>query len=103
FTVGIPKLALAFFSMASMLVAVPTAVQVFAWLATLWMGKVIFRLPMLWLLGFLVVFVCGGLTGVMLALVPFNWQVHDTHFVVAHLHYVLVGGMFFPLMAGLYY
>ncbi len=103
FTVGIPKLALAFFSVASMLVAVPTAVQVFAWLATLWTGRVVYRLPMLWLLGFLVVFVCGGLTGVMLALVPFNWQVHDTHFVVAHLHYVLVGGMFFPLMAGLYY
>lgn len=103
FTVGIPQLAQAFFSAASMLVAVPTAIQVFAWLATLWTGKVIFSLPMLWIFGFLVVFVCGGLTGVMLALTPFNWQVHDTHFVVAHLHYVLVGGMFFPLMAGLYY
>ncbi|WLD58548.1 cytochrome c oxidase subunit I [Salinispirillum sp. LH 10-3-1] len=103
FTVGIPQLAQAFFSVASMMVAVPTAIQVFAWLATLWMGKVVFRLPMLWIMGFLVIFVCGGLTGVMLALVPFNWQVHDTHFVVAHMHYVLVGGMFFPLMAGLYY
>jgi cytochrome c oxidase subunit I+III len=103
FTVGIPQLAQAFFSVASMLVAVPTAIQVFAWLATLWTGRVIYSLPMLWIIGFLVVFVCGGLTGVMLALVPFNWQVHDTHFVVAHLHYVLVGGMFFPLMAGLYY
>lgn len=103
FTVGIPQLAQAFFSVASMLVAVPTAIQVFAWLATLWRGNVVFRLPMLWLTGFLLVFVCGGLTGVMLALVPFNWQVHDTHFVVAHMHYVLVGGMFFPLMAGLYY
>lgn len=103
FTVGIPQLAQAFFSVASMLVAVPTAIQVFAWLATLLTGKVVFALPMLWIFGFLVVFVCGGLTGVMLALVPFNWQVHDTHFVVAHLHYVLVGGMFFPLMAGLYY
>ncbi|OOG21017.1 cytochrome c oxidase subunit I [Thioalkalivibrio denitrificans] len=103
FTVGIPHLAQAFFSVASMLVAVPTAIQVFAWLATLWSGRVIYSLPMLWIIGFLVVFVCGGLTGVMLALVPFNWQVHDTHFVVAHLHYVVVGGMFFPLMAGLYY
>lgn len=103
FTVGIPQLSQAFFSVASMMVAVPTAIQVFAWLATLWMGKVTFRLPMLWIMGFLVIFVCGGLTGVMLALVPFNWQVHDTHFVVAHMHYVLVGGMFFPLMAGLYY
>ncbi len=103
FTVGIPHLAQAFFSVASMLVAVPTAIQVFAWLATLWLGRVVYSLPMLWILGFLVVFVCGGLTGVMLALVPFNWQVHDTHFVVAHLHYVLVGGMLFPLIAGFYY
>ena len=103
FTVGIPLLAQAFFSVASMLVAIPTGIQVFVWLATLWTGRVVFSLPMLWIFGFLVVFVGGGLTGVMLALVPFNWQVHDTHFVVAHLHYVLVGGMFFPLMAGLYY
>ncbi|GHE19855.1 cytochrome ubiquinol oxidase subunit I [Halomonas urumqiensis] len=103
FTVGIPQLAQAFFSAASMLVAVPTAIQVFVWLTTLWLGRPRMTLPMLWVLGFLVIFVCGGLTGVMLALVPFNWQVHDTHFVVAHMHYVLVGGMFFPLMAGLYY
>jgi len=103
FTVGIPQLAQAFFSIASMLVAIPTAIQIFAWLATLWQGKVVFHLPMLWIAGFLIVFVCGGLTGVMLALVPFNWQVHDTHFVVAHMHYVLVGGMLFPLIAGFYY
>ncbi|MGO2008015.1 cytochrome c oxidase subunit I [Vreelandella alkaliphila] len=103
FTVGIPQLAQAFFSAASMLVAVPTAIQVFVWLATLWLGKPKMKLPMLWVMGFLIIFVCGGLTGVMLALVPFNWQVHDTHFVVAHMHYVLVGGMFFPLIAGLYY
>ena len=103
FTVGIPQLAQAFFSLASMLVAIPTAIQIFAWLATLWTGRVVWSLPMLWILGFLIIFVAGGLTGVMLALVPFNWQVHDTHFVVAHMHYVLVGGMFFPLMAGLYY
>ncbi|MBN9408494.1 MAG: cytochrome c oxidase subunit I [Burkholderiales bacterium] len=103
FTVGIPHLALVFFSAASMLVALPTAVQFFAWIATLWHGRPKFELPMLWLLGFLVVFVLGGLTGVMLALVPFNWQAHDTHFVVAHLHYVLVGGFVFPFMAGIYY
>ncbi len=103
FTVGIPQLAQAFFSAASMLVAIPTGVQIFAWLATLWLGRPVYHVPMLWLVGFLVIFVAGGLTGVMLALVPFDWQVHDTHFVVAHMHYVLVGGMFFPLMAGLYY
>ncbi|GGJ83663.1 cytochrome c oxidase subunit I [Pseudomonas matsuisoli] len=103
FTIGIPHLAQAFFSAASMLVAIPTGVQVFAWIATLWLGRPVFHVPMLWLVGFLFIFVCGGLTGVMLALVPFDWQVHDTHFVVAHFHYVLIGGMFFPLMAGLYY
>ena len=94
FTVGIPQLATAFFSAASMLVAIPTGVQIFAWLATLWLGKPVYKVPMLWLVGFLIVFVAGGLTGVMLALVPFDWQVHDTHFVVAHMH-VLVGGMVF--------
>ncbi|MBT0586196.1 cytochrome c oxidase subunit I [Alteromonas sp. SM 2104] len=103
FTVGIPQLAQAFFSVASMLVAIPTAIQVFAWIATLWTGRVRFELPMLWIFGFLFIFVCGGLTGVMLALVPFDWQVHDTHFVVAHFHYVLIGGMLFPLIGGLYY
>ncbi len=103
FTVGIPHLALVFFSAASMLVALPTTVQVFAWIATLYAGRPVLSVPMLHLFGFLFVFVFGGLTGVMLALVPFNWQVHDTHFVVAHLHYVLVGGFLFPLFAGLYY
>jgi cytochrome c oxidase subunit I+III len=103
FAVGIPHLAQAFFSVASMLVAVPTAILVFAWLATLWTGRVVFNLPMLWILGFLVNFVNGGLTGVMLALAPFDWQVHDSQFVVAHFHYVLIGGMLFPLIAGLYY
>ncbi|AKC85431.1 cytochrome c oxidase subunit I [Pseudoxanthomonas suwonensis] len=103
FAVGIPLLALAFFSAASMAVAIPTGIQVFAWIATLWSGRPWLRLPMLHILGFFVVFVLGGLTGVMLALVPFDWQAHDTHFVVAHLHYVLIGGLMFPLFAGLYY
>lgn len=103
FTVGIPHLALVFFSATSMLVALPTTVQVFAWIATLYAGRPVRSVPMLHLFGFLFVFVFGGLTGVMLALVPFNWQVHDTHFVVAHMHYVLVGGFLFPLFAGLYY
>ncbi|WP_257625070.1 cytochrome c oxidase subunit I [Variovorax boronicumulans] len=103
FTLGIPALAQAFFSAASMLVGIPTGVQLFAWIATLWTGRPVWRAPMLWIGAFLTVFVAGGLTGVMLALVPFNWQVHDTHFVVAHFHYVLVGGMLFPLLAGVYY
>ena len=103
FAVGIPLLALAFFSAASMAVAIPTSIQVFAWIATLWAGRPWLRLPMLHILGFFVVFVLGGLTGVMLAFVPFDWQAHDTHFVVAHLHYVLIGGLMFPMFAGLYY
>ncbi|WP_127144981.1 cytochrome c oxidase subunit I [Pelagibacterium montanilacus] len=103
FTVGIPHLALAFFSAASAVVAIPTAVQIFAWLATLAHGRPQFAVPMLYVFGFFVVFVMGGLTGVMLAMVPFNWQAHDSYFVVAHLHYVLVGGFVFPLLAGLYY
>jgi cytochrome c oxidase subunit I+III len=103
FTVGIPHMALAFFSAASALVVVPTAVQIFAWIGTMWMGQVQLRLPMLYVMGFFATFVMGGLTGVMLAMVPFNWQAHDTHFVVAHLHYVLIGGFVFPMLAAVTY
>ena len=103
FTVGIPHLALAFFSAASGLVAIPTAVQFFAWIATLAQGRPRYDVPMLYLGGFFFIFILGGLTGVMLAMVPFNWQAHDTHFVVAHLHYVLVGGFVFPMMAAIHY
>jgi cytochrome c oxidase subunit I+III len=103
FTTGIPHMALGFFSAASTLVAVPTAVMIFAWIGTLWKGRPRLDLPMLWILGFFATFVIGGLTGVMLAIVPFNWQAHDTHFVVAHLHYVLIGGYVFPMVAAVYY
>ncbi len=103
FTVGIPHLALAFFSVGSAIVAVPTAVQIFAWLATLAHGKPRWDLPMLYVFGFFFVFVLGGLTGVMLAIVPFDWQAHDTYFVVAHMHYVVGGALAFPMLAGLYY
>lgn len=103
FTTGIPHMALGFFSAASTLVAIPTAVQIFAWLGTLWAGRPQLKLPMLYLIGFFVVFVLGGLTGVMLAVVPFDAQAHDTAFVTAHLHYVLVGGFVFPMLAAAYY
>lgn len=103
FTTGIPHMGLAFFSAASTLVAVPTAVQVFAWIGTLWKGTPRLALPMLHILGFFATFVIGGLTGVMVAVVPFDWQVHDTAFVTAHLHYVLFGGFVFPMLAGIYY
>ncbi len=103
YTTGIPRLSLSFFSAASMAVAIPSGIQVFAWIATLWHGRPVLSVPLLYVLGFLFTFVLGGLTGVMVALVPFDTQVHDTHFVVAHLHYVLFGGMVFPLFAGIYY
>jgi len=103
FTTGIPHMALGFFSAASVLVAIPTAVQIFAWIGTIWAGRPQFTLPMYYILGFFVVFVLGGLTGVMLAIVPFDQQAHDTAFVTAHLHYVLVGGFVFPMLAAAYY
>ncbi|KZX99816.1 hypothetical protein A3720_12185 [Sulfitobacter sp. HI0021] len=83
--------------------AVPTGVQVFAWIGTMWKGRPELHMPMLHILGFFVTFVIGGLTGVMVAVVPFDWQAHDTAFITAHLHYVLFGGFVFPMLAGIYY
>jgi len=103
FATGLPQISLAFFSAASAAVAIPTAVQIFVFIATMLAGHVIFSIPMLFAVGGLAIFVIGGLTGVMVALAPFDWQAHDTYFIVAHLHYVLIGGMLFPVFAGLYY
>ncbi|TIM37166.1 MAG: Ku protein, partial [Mesorhizobium sp.] len=103
FATGLPQISLAFFSAASEAVAIPTGVQIFVFTATMLAGRVIFSTPMLFGAGGLAIFVIGGLTGVMVALAPFDWQAHDTYFVVAHLHYVLIGGMLFPVVAGLYY
>ncbi len=103
FATGLPQISLAFFSAASAAVAIPTGVQIFVFIATMLAGRMIFSTPMLFAIGGLAIFVMGGLTGVMVALVPFDWQAHDSYFVVAHLHYVLIGGMLFPVFAGLYY
>jgi cytochrome c oxidase subunit I+III len=105
FTTGIPGLSLAFFSAASMAVAIPSGIQVFSWIATIAGSRERFRIttPSLFVLGFLFIFTIGGLTGIMVAMVPIDFQVHDTYFVVAHFHYVLVGGMVFPLFATFYY
>src|SRR3546814_20258046 len=103
FTTGVPPLSTGFFSAASMAVSIPAGIQVFSWIATLAISKPSHNVPTLFVIGGLVTFVMGGLTGVMVAMVPFDWQAHDTYFIVAHLHYVLIGGMVFPLFAAFYY
>ena len=105
FTTGIPSLSLAFFSAASMAVAIPSGIQVFSWIGTIASSRGRFRLttPSLFILGTIFIFTIGGMTGIMVALVPVDFQVHDTYFVVAHFHYVLIGGMVFPLFATLYF
>jgi cytochrome c oxidase subunit I+III len=100
---GIPELGASFFTAASIMIAIPTGTQVFCWIATLWDGHVSLKSPMLFVLGFFVVFIIGGLTGVMLASVPLDLQLHDTYFVVAHFHYVLIGGAVFPLFGAFHY
>ncbi|MBB3593097.1 cytochrome c oxidase subunit 1 [Rhizobium sp. BK529] len=103
FTVGLPRLGESFFTASSMAISIPAGIQIFCWLATIWAGRPVFRTPFLFVVGFIVTFVIGGLTGVMVASVPFDTQVHDTYFVVAHFHYVLIGGAVFPLIAAIYY
>lgn len=99
FTTGLPQLGATFFTASSTMIAIPMGIQIFCWIATLWDGKPIYRTPLLFVLGFLFIFVAGGLSGIMLASVPLDTQVHDTYFVVAHFHYVLIGGAVFPLIA----
>jgi cytochrome c oxidase subunit I+III len=103
FAVGLPPLVLSFFAAASMVIAIPAGVQIFSWVATIWAGRPVWTTAFLFVVGFLVVFTIGGITGVMLAAVPFDLQAHDTYFVVGHLHYVLIGGVVFPIFAGVYY
>ena len=103
FATGQPELAMAYFSAASLVIAIPSGVQFFAWIATIWGGKVRFDTPMLFCIGFLIIFLLGGLTGVMVAVMPFDWQVTDSYFIVAHFHYVLNGAVVFPIFGALYY
>jgi cytochrome c oxidase subunit I+III len=103
FATPLPQMGQSFFTGASMMIAIPNGVQIFCWLATLWGGKIRLKTAMLFVLGFTFIFVFGGLSGIVLASVPADLQVHDTYFVVAHFHYVLIGGAVFPLFGALYY
>jgi cytochrome c oxidase subunit I+III len=103
FATGLPHLGESFFTAASMMIAIPTGTQIFCWIATMWSGRLRLTVPMLWVLGFFFIFMIGGMTGVMVGAVPFDLQTHDTFFVVAHFHYVLIGGSVFPLFAALYH
>ncbi|MFL5946312.1 MAG: cytochrome c oxidase subunit I [Gaiellaceae bacterium] len=103
FAVGMPVGLDIFFMLSSMVIAVPTGVKIFNWLATVWRGNISFDTPMLWVLGFIAVFTIGGLSGIFLAAFPIDWQVTDTYFDDAHLHYVLFGGSIFGIFGGLYY
>ncbi|MFA7388106.1 MAG: cbb3-type cytochrome c oxidase subunit I, partial [Thiohalobacteraceae bacterium] len=103
FTVGMPLAGELFFMYATMLIAVPTGVKVFNWVSTMWRGSMTFETPMLFALGFVVMFTIGGFSGLMLAITPVDFQYHDTYFVVAHFHYVLVTGAVFAIMAAAYY
>jgi cytochrome c oxidase subunit 1/cytochrome c oxidase subunit I+III len=103
FATGVPALALSFFSAVSLIITIPSGVQFFAWIGTMWKGVVQFRTAMLFAIGFLLIFLLGGITGVMVAILPFDWQVTDSYFVVAHFHYVLNGAVVFPLFGAIYY
>jgi cytochrome c oxidase subunit I+III len=103
FATGLPEVTLSFFTAASLLIGIASGIQVFAWIGTMWGRRPELRTPMLFVLGFVILFVLGGITGIMVAVLPFDIQVHDSYFVVAHFHYVLIGGVVFPMMAGVHY
>ncbi len=103
FTAGLPQIAMNFFSAASIMIAIPAGVQFVAWLTTIWEGRPVWKTPFLFLIGFFLIFLLGGISGVMIGLAPFNWQVTDSYFIVAHFHYVLIGGVTFPVFAAFYY
>ncbi|MEO7087110.1 MAG: cbb3-type cytochrome c oxidase subunit I, partial [Gemmatimonadaceae bacterium] len=103
FAVGLSPISLSFFSGASMVIAIPSAVSVFAWIATMWYGRPVRNTVLLFLVGFIVLFVIGGVDGVVTASAPFDWQVTDSYYIVAHLHYVLIGINVFPVIAGVHY
>jgi cytochrome c oxidase subunit 1/cytochrome c oxidase subunit I+III len=103
FATGLPTLALAVFGSASMIISIPSAVAVFCWIATIWFGKPVFKTPFYFFAGFVLLFVIGGVSGVLTAAVSLDWQLTETYFIVAHMHYVLLGINVFPVIGGIYY
>jgi cytochrome c oxidase subunit I len=103
FTVGMTSAGNAFFVLSTMLVGIPTGIKIFNWVATMWGGKIRFATPMLFATAFVFQFLTAGLTGIMLSVAPWNWQLHSSYFVIAHFHYVLVGAIVFMVFAGIYY
>jgi cytochrome c oxidase subunit I+III len=103
FAVGLSTITTIYFAAASLIIVIPSGIQLFAWITTLLTGKPQFKTPLLWIVGFIVLFLLGGLSGVMFAAIPFDQQVTDTYFVVAHFHYVIFGAAVFPLLGGMYY
>ncbi|MGI8769853.1 MAG: cytochrome c oxidase subunit I [Acidobacteriaceae bacterium] len=103
FTVGMTSVSNSFFALSTMLVGIPTGIKIFNWIATMWGGKIRLTVPMLFAIGFVAQFLIAGLTGIMLSVAPFNWQLHNSYFVVAHFHYVIVGAIIFAMFAGFYY
>jgi cytochrome c oxidase subunit I len=103
FTIGMNSYANTFFALTSMVVGIPTGIKIFNWLGTMWGGKLIFKSPLLFCIGFLFQFLIAGLTGIMLAVTPFDWQLNNSYFVVAHFHYVIVGGILFATFGAFYY
>src|ERR1700710_2703605 len=103
FASPVPIVVLGFFMLSSFLIGVPTGVKIFNWIATLWRGSIVMTASLVFAVGFIAVFVVGGITGIFLAVFPVDWQLNDTYFVVAHFHYVLMGGAVFTVFAGIYY
>ncbi len=103
FATGLPRVGYSFYTAASMAVSIPTGLQIFCWIATIWEGRPRLQVPMLYVIGFIITFVIGGLSGVIIAAVPLDLQLHDTYFIVAHFHYVLIGGAVFPLLGAITY
>jgi cytochrome c oxidase subunit 1 len=103
FASPLPVVVMGFFMLSSFLIAIPTGVKIFNWIATLWRGSIVMTTSLYFAVGFIAIFIIGGITGVFLAVFPIDWQLNDTYFVVAHFHYVLMGGAVFTVFAGIYY